>query len=160
MCRNLFTLLLGGIFLCTGCGRTTTYTGPNGEKATVTQKGDKVDITISGDKGGTAQYAASEKGISLPANFPQDTPTYPGAIVTMNTSSPDGMMVMFKTNDSTDKVKEFYEGKLKEQGWEQQASMNTPQGVTIVNKKGERELSVNILGGDQTTIHMIISEKK
>jgi|SRR3989304_4939039 len=161
MCRILFTLLLGSIFLCTGCGqRTTTYTDPDGEKATVTQKGDAVDIQISGDKGEQVQFSSSEKGVSLPENFPKDAPTYPGATATMNSSAPGGMTAMFKTNDSTEKVKEFYEGQLKEQGWEQQGSMNTPQGITIVNKKGDRELSVTISGADQTVIQLFVSEEK
>src|SRR3989304_4813054 len=118
MCRILFTLLLGSIFLCTGCGqRTTTYTDPDGEKATVTQKGDAVDIQISGDKGEQVQFSSSEKGVSLPENFPKDAPTYPGATATMiATASADAS---FRAYEATLK-KGRKDGKgrqLKEQGW-------------------------------------------
>jgi hypothetical protein len=78
----------------------------------------------------------------------------------INTTAPGGPMVMPKTGNSADKVKEFHDGKLKEQGWENESAVQMPQGASLSDKKAGRPLSVNILSGDETTIQLFIGQEK
>jgi len=160
MCRTCITLLLGIALFGMGCGRTKTYTGPDGEKVTVSKKNGNAEFTFTGKKGEKIQLSANEQGTSLPDNFPKDAPIYPGATVAMSTTMPDGMMVMLKSADSMKQVKEFYEKTLKEQGWENESSFNTPQGATMANKKDKRTLAVTINSGNETVIQLIVTQEK
>jgi hypothetical protein len=186
MCRTYFTLLLGITLLgLVGCKRSTTVTGPNGEKITVTSDGSNAEMTMTGPDGekthitsatggkngevtitgtgmnnGKMQFSSSEKGVALPEDFPKDAPIYTGGVIIQNVSMPDGMMVMIKTNDSEEKIKDFYEKTLKEQGWESKAIMKMPQGTSMVNEKDGRTLSVTIATGDETMIHLTVTLEK
>ena len=135
MCRICLALLLGYVLCCTGCGRSKTYTGPNGEKVTVSEKGDNADITFTGKDGEKVQMTSSAKGVALPANFPKDAPIYPGATVFQSVTTKEGMMVTLKSKDPLDKIKQYYETTLKEQGWENESSMNMGQNAVLANKK-------------------------
>ncbi len=88
----------------------------------------------------------------------KDAPIYPGATVTMNTTTPDGMMIVLKTKDSLIQVKEFYGSKLKEQGWESKSSYNTPRNTILAYRKDDRTLAVTINSGDETTIQLITTK--
>jgi hypothetical protein len=160
MYRMYLIFLFGFFLLGMGCGRSKTYIGPDGEKTVVTQKGDNTEVTFTGNKGEKVLFSSNEQGVPLPDNFPKDAPIYPGATITMNSSTPDGMMVMLKTKDSLKQVKEFYQNKLKEQGWEQETSFNTRQGATLANTKGDRTLAVTISSGEETIIQLIAMPEK
>ena len=69
-------------------------------------------------------------------------------------------MVMLKSKDSLDKIKQFYETTLKEQGWENESSMNMGQNAVLANKKENRTLNVSIISGDETIIQLMIAEEK
>lgn len=184
MCRTFFTLVLGiSLLAMAGCKRSnTTYTGPNGEKMTVnedgsnaqitftgkdgkktlmsTKTGGKGEVTITGADGETMQYSTGEKGAALPKDFPKDVPVYSGGVIMQNMTMPNGILVMIKSGDATDKIKEFYENSLKDQGWVNETSMESPQGSTLIYKKDDRTLSVIIATGDETMIHLTISKEK
>jgi hypothetical protein len=160
MCRIYLALLLGIALAGMGCGRSKTYTGADGEKVTVTKSGDNAEITFTGKDGEKMQMTSSAKGGSLPKNFPKDAPIYPGAAVTISSNAKDGMMVMLKTSDSLEKVKEFYEKALKEQGWDNENSVNMGQNMMLANKKDNRQLTVQIMSGDETVIQIVLTEEK
>jgi hypothetical protein len=160
MRRFYIVLLLGISVFGTGCGRTKTYEGPDGEKATVTQKGDNVDFTITGKDGEKMQYSSNAKGVTLPDSFPKDAPIYPGATVTVHTNSPNGMMVMLKTGDSMQQAKEFYVKKLEEQGWKTENTLDMSQNTTLINKKENRTLTVTISSDKETIVQLVVLQEK
>ena len=160
MCRISFALLLAVALFSMGCGRSKTSTGPDGETTTVTKKGDNVDVTFTGKNDDKLQITSSEKGVALPDNFPKDAPIYPDAKATMSTTIPNGFMVMLETNDSLEQVKEFYEDKLKLEGWETETSLNLPQNTTLANKKDARTLTLTISAGDKTMIQLLVTQEK
>jgi hypothetical protein len=159
MSRIYFTLLLAGVFAAGGCGHSDSYTGPNGEKVTVSKDGKSIDVKT--EKGSSKiNVSTGDKGIALPDNFPKDAPVYPGAIALSSVNSNDGMMVTLQTADSADKVAEYYAKELKGQGWTTESEVKLPQGTTYVNKKEKRNLSVSITGGDKTMIMLIVAAEK
>jgi hypothetical protein len=160
MCRISLVLAFVITLACIGCGRSKTYTGVNGEKVTVDQSGDKADITFTNKDGEKVRISAGSKGTPLPKDFPKDVPIYSGAQVNLSTNAKEGMMVVLKTGDSSEKVKEFYDKSLKEQGWESEESFNMGQNSTTNYKKDNRKLIVQIISGEETTIQLIISQEK
>jgi hypothetical protein len=135
-----------------GCGgKTTTVTGPDGEKATVSQQGDNVEVTVRGKDGEKATYS-SGRSVALPEGFPKDVPLYPGAKVTMSGKQGEGMMVMLTSGDDVQKIAGFYEAKLKENGWEIETSANIGEGSMFAAKKEKRHLSVGINPGQITLV--------
>jgi hypothetical protein len=160
MARFYFTLLLLGALVAVGCGRSKTYSGPNGEKVTVSKDGGSVEVNATGEDGSKIQFSSSEKGVALPGDFPKDVPVYPGATVMSSVNSKDGVMLTLQTTDAAEKVDAFYVKNLKDQGWNSETSMKTPQGTNYGNKKEKRSLNVSINGGDKTMIMLILEQEK
>ena len=162
MNRPSIVLLLSASCLWIGCGRkSTTVTGPDGSKATVTQKGDGTEITITGDKGKTVRVAGSESGVALPEGFPKDVPVYAGAKVTTSMKSEDITTVVLTTTDPAKKVMDFYGEKLKANGWDIKTTMNTEEGGMVMATKGKSTCTVYIGRGDkQTTISLGVAVTK
>jgi hypothetical protein len=157
-CPWLLILILG---CWSGCGRSTTVTGPEGEKATVTQDRQGVGITIEGKQGEKVRIAADEAGVALPDGFPKDVPIYPGATITASATTQNMMNVTLQTKDQPQQVRTFYQGTLKQNGWEMQSTMNTPQGVMLQATKAERTQVVTIgRDDDKTTISVVVTEEK
>ncbi len=147
--------------LLPGCRKSTTYTGRDGTKATVTKTGEGTDVTIQGKDG--TQVRISEGGnLALPESFPKDVPTYPGAKVTANVTVNDGVQVSFQTPDSATKVVDFYAEKLKAGGFTMETTMNTEASSMVTAKKDKR--TVMVMAGresDGTRITLMVhSEKK
>jgi len=154
----LLTLILA---FSIGCGRPTTATGPEGEKATVRQDGDGAGITIEGKQGEKVQIAAGEAGVSLPDGFPKDVPVYPGATVIASATAKNMMNVSLQTTDQPQQVKTFYQEKLKQNGWETQSTMNVPQGTMLHATKDQRTQMVTITRDeDKTVIALVVTEEK
>jgi len=163
MCRMCFALLLGIAVLGMGCGRskTRTVTGPNGEKYTVAEKGDNVDVTFTGKSGEKIQVTSGDKGVSLPDYFPKDVPVYPGATINISSKTREGMMVMLKTNESAEKIKQYYEKANKEQGWEENENTVAMDKIAILGyKKDNRTLTVTISTDKETMIQLMVAEEK
>ena len=155
MSRIYIILSIGVTAFGTGCGGPRELTTPDGEKVTVAQDGEGVNITVKGEDGESVQISANESGVSLPDGFPSDVPIYPGATITLTSETPQGMNVVLRTKDPAEKVRQFYQEKLKAEGWEIVATMNMPTGAMLQAKKGERSQTV-ITGSDgqQTTISL------
>jgi hypothetical protein len=138
-----------------GCG-SKTYTGPGGEKVTVSKDGTKIEVQSAGN--GNIELAASEKGVALPADFPKDVPIYAGATVVSSMKSNDGRMVTLQTGDTTGEVEEFYEKNLKDQGWEIENSLKMGEGTQYACKKEKRHLSASVSGSEKTMIVLVVQE--
>jgi hypothetical protein len=163
MRRMCFVLMLGIALIGMGCGRskTRTVTGSNGEKYTVSEIGDKVDVTYTGKSGEKVQVTTSEKGGSLPDGFPKDVPVYPGAAINISSKTRDGIMVMLKCNESPEKIKKYYEKENKEQGWEENQNTVVMDKITLLGyKKDGRTLTVTINADKETMIQLMIAEDK
>jgi hypothetical protein len=159
MGRVYFALLLLGVFMVAGCGRSKSYSGPNGEKVTVNENGGGVEINATGPDGGKITFSGG-KGTALPADFPKDAPLYPGGKVVLSTDTKDGKSVMLETADAADKVVEFYEKNLKDQGWEAESAIKSAQNTTLIAKKEKRTLAVNIISAEKVMIQLVVRQEK
>ena len=152
MNRLSILLLVLASCLWIGCGRkSTTVTDPEGGKATVTQTGDGTEVTITGAKGETVRIAGSESGVALPEGFPKDVPIYTGAKVTTSAKTNEMTTVVLTTADPVTKVADFYGEKLKANGWDVQAAMNTGEGGMVTATKGKSTCTVYVARSDKET---------
>jgi hypothetical protein len=152
------TLLI--VALCVGCGRSTTVVGPDGEKATVTRKGEAVDVTVKG-KHGEETHVSAGGSVALPDGFPADVPIYPKATIVTTTTVEKAMQVMLKTTDSAQQAETFYKEKLKQGDWEIKSSMNTPQMTMLQGAKKGRILAIIISAeSGQTMINLTVGDEK
>ncbi|MGQ9574010.1 MAG: hypothetical protein ACUVUC_01705 [Thermoguttaceae bacterium] len=142
------------------CRRSVTVTGPEGTKATVSQSGQKVEITIPGEGGKKLQFSAGAAA-ALPDGFPEDAPIYPGAKLTTSMTLPEGMQVSLQTADAAEKVSAFYKERLKAGGWELKATMDTGQAIMLLAEKEGRNLQTMIgREGQTTTLTLTVTEEK
>ena len=152
-------LLLSILALCTGCERKKTATGPNGEKATVTHKGEDVEIAFKDRNGAEVHYAGGKSAVALPEGFPADVAIYPKAKVVISRTAEKTMLVMLNTPDSLKKAGEFYKGEMKENGWKIENNINMPGKIILQGKKEKRSLTVAIAReSDETIIHLSVDK--
>lgn len=141
------------------------------ERAIERATGNKADVNISGEvmkvtgnEGGKefSYEVAGKGGASIPKNFPDDVPRYPGAVVMSSMSQGNEMsMVTFQTGDATDRVHEFYAAKLKEGGWKIVNEVTAPQMRMISGKKAERQANITVISGEgKNTISVVYSAGK
>ncbi len=147
------------LFRSLGCGRGTTVTDAEGTQTTVTERGDGVEMTVTGEDGQTLKFAGDEAGVPLPDGFPSDVPIYAGATVVASMTLPGGMNVTLKTGDPQEKVRAYYETQLKANGWEVQATMNTADGAMLQTQKENRSVNVVIGRDEATTIHLTVTQQ-
>jgi hypothetical protein len=160
MNRIFLALLLTGVLAAGGCGSSDTYTGPNGEKVTVSKDGKSIDVKSAGQGNGKIDISRGGQGVALPDDFPKDVPVYPGGTAISSIKSDDGMVVTLQTADAFDAVVDFYAKELKTQDWTTNSTLKLPTGTTYVNTKEKRNLSVSITGGDKTMIMLMIAAEK
>lgn len=162
MKRVYFMLLILTIGLWIGCSRSTTVTTSEGEKVTVTEKGDGAKIKVEGKEGQGATFEASETGVSLPKGFPTDVPIYPGSTTTTSATMGDKtIFASLKTGDDVKKVMEFYEAQLQQKGWEIQTKVDTQQGAMLQAQKGERACTASFSRSeDKTMITLSVATEK
>lgn len=121
-----------------------TATGPDGQKVTGTQKGDKVEYTVDGPDGKKATWSSGTAGVALPEGFPKDVPLYPGATVAVAGKDGKTMTVLLKTKDGIEKSHNYYNAELKQKGWTIETSANFGEGAMFAAKKETRRLTVGI----------------
>lgn len=138
------------------------------ERAIENEAGGDADVEMNAD--GTMHIETDEgtynTGNEIPADWPEDVPTYADAIVQYSASvdpvsgKPGSILVMMST-DSIEDVTEFYKNELAAQGWNLEGSMQGG-GMTIMGgMKDERQVSVMIAGADgQTSITLAVGEKE
>ncbi len=146
LCPALLLLSFGG-----GCKRSTTVRGPEGERATFTQKGEGMDVSVEGKDGKKAHLKTGEN-VPLPEDFPKDVAIYPKAAVVMSMTGDKGKQVTLKTADSVQKVEAFYKERLKADGWEIKGSMNMPQLTMLSGLKEYHTLTISITSDSGETM--------
>lgn len=123
-------------------------------------------ISFKDSKTGAEVNIGTDK---IPDNFPKSFPIYPGSKVagTMsgnNEGNKKGFWITLTTGDSLQKVVDFYQSKLKENGWSVKTTMQVGDSaiyevqqnqlggsVTIARGKSDKETSIMIGLGEKDT---------
>lgn len=161
MQRTLPLMLVALACLVAGCRKSTTYTAPDGIRATVTQGGNGTEVVIQGKDGATMRIAENGAGVSLPDGFPKDVPIYKGAVVVTSVDTKEGKQVSLRTPDALGKVVDFYKAELAKNGWEVESSMNSGDMGMCNAKKGDSEVVASAFkDGENTMISLMVHSKK
>jgi len=84
------------------------------------------------------EFSFEEEG-SLPDNFPSDFPIYPDAKLASSWvasgTDTDGLSLIWETEDSVDKVSNYYESELKKAGWTLSFTSETEDSTTFAFEK-------------------------
>ena len=156
------------------------------EEALEAETGTDVDVDISGDSitisgtdveggtfhidadGETGTYTSAEgelrvqagDDVELPADFPEDVPTYAGMklISAMTDSSQDAIMITATTSDPMDKVTDHFKREAVANGWAETMSMPAGDMMMLQFSKNDRALSVAVMKqGQDTTIQLTVA---
>ncbi|NLE39079.1 MAG: hypothetical protein GX621_13740 [Pirellulaceae bacterium] len=141
--RRLFLVLIVAILaLPVGCGRPTTVPAPDGGEVTVKEKGDEVDMTVTGPDGETLKLKSDQSGVALPDDFPKDVPLLPGAKPTGVVRMGETTTVTFETNKKVADVSAYYNKALATHGWRIEVSMDMQDGTMVAGNKDQRSVQV------------------
>jgi hypothetical protein len=82
-------------------------------------------------------------GVELPAGFPQDFPVYEKATAYVATTPPEGgrFLVEWRSSDSLDQVRDFYQGELDKEPWQVENVQDIPEMETTVITFARRDNS-------------------
>ena len=129
----------------------------------------KISVTTEGEKG----KESASVTFGGKANLPDFVPKYPGVTDIQGLASGlniggdgdkgSGGAATFKTSDSLEKVKAFYEEAFKKSGMKAEMNAVGGEGAMIVAKSDDDKLNVSVtLGrsGDETTVMLTYGEKK
>jgi len=147
MNRLLLIVVLLAMVAWMGCGRSTTLTGSDGSKVTLTKEPEGAEVSVSERTGQSATMGLG-KEVALPAGFPPDL-AYPGAKVTMGIKDSLSTTAHFKSLDLPQKVADFYQAKLKADGWvfgEFGVVLGPDGGVLQANKEAENRTCRVVVG--------------
>lgn len=124
-----------------------------------------VDISKSGEKGTVTYEKGGEKATfttegNIPSDFPKDIKIYPGAKVqgsyTGTTVEGSGGMLGLSTNDSAEKVNNYYIENLPKDGWTIEGKSQFGESYSISASKTGRTLMVMVgIDESETTISII-----
>ena len=120
-------------------------TSPDGTKS----------IAIDRGIGGLAAQGGSN--LAVPAGFPADIPMYPQLnIVAAGQLPSDGFTIQGHTPDSVEQVAEYYVARMTSSGWTHEQPAQQPPGMRMLPfKKGNRMASINLMGGQGTTVQLM-----
>ena len=161
----IVVLAIGGFIVRTLSQKVAGLVGEKAaEKIIENATGGKADIDINSD---TVTVKTDEgtfsTGTNLPANWPKDAPVYPGSKITYSGSTnpqegSSGFSVMSTTNDSVQKVTDYYTKELVSQGWKIE-STSYISGTSILGAtKDKRSLSMSASVSDGTTsVTLVVS---
>ena len=146
--RCLFASFL---LICAGCSR------PN---PTPVQVGKEGDITIQ-DAGVNIKMSKQGGSAEIHKGFPADVPIYPGSKVEASVMIQKNHQVTLSTPDPFNKVYAFYEEKLAQNGWKEEAKQRVENGGTIAAKKNMVTCGIIFATDeDKTTIHLTVFSEK
>jgi hypothetical protein len=94
---------------------------------------------------------------TLPENFPEDIPRYPGAeVVKARPASEDGISVGFSTSDDPAKVAAYFADQFAAQGWATNR-VDAPEGIMVFADKGDRSATYGVASADgKTQIDLLV----
>lgn len=132
------------------------------EKAT----GGKANVDVnSGNVSVKTKDGSFSTGTSLPADWPKDAPAYPGATVSYSGSNnpqsgESGFGAVLTTNDSAQKVRDYYTKELTSLGWKTEATYNAQETSVVSATKENRVFTVATAESEGlTTITLGVSQK-
>ena len=169
VCARMFPLAAAGVCLGSGCETITEKLTQKAteaaiEHATEKQVGGEVEI----DEGGASFKGKDSQGRDViydarsgkvPDDWPKDIPVYPNTKVTASLQGSGSRTLMLESQDSPDKVIEFYKSKLA--SLSEDAVMNT-DGTWLVlfkDKPGKRSVIVTVSpNNDKTSVNLAVTE--
>lgn len=137
------------------------------ERAIERAGGGNADVDLQGD---TATFTSDEgsmtvgENVSLPDNWPSDVSIMQGGKIYYAMSSnpstgESGMGAVFGTAQSANNVIGYYKTELPKQGWTIEGEFNVAGASVLSATKGDRSLSLSIVGGDdETSVTIGVSE--
>ena len=124
---------------------------------------DGIDVNSDGSMDVETEEGSARIGTqSMPADWPEDVPSYPGATVSYSASmnpqtGKPGMAVVLASTDAIAKVAAYYKTELASRGWTVDTAMEATGTSIFSAKKDDRTISLLIAEADgQTTITMAI----
>ncbi|MFA5070457.1 MAG: hypothetical protein WC528_04210 [Patescibacteria group bacterium] len=155
-------LLAGTALILTGCGKSAAEKAA--EKAAESATNGQADVDLSNQKitvntnGSTIEVGGD---IALPSGFPEDVYVVDGTIKSASTvNEGKGYSVMIETNQSVADLKDLYDAKLKEEGWNITFSMNLGDSFTMAAEKGNRTANVTLGQGEEANTVLIGTSEK
>ncbi len=141
-------VLAAALTVLWGCGSTKTVTIRDGSDAT---------IHVSG-KDGASVDIGSGKTI---ADYPADTPLYPGkSTLDVKSEKKHSRVVTLESPDPIEKVSEFYKSGFEKNGWKLESTVGTPQVTIFTATKDTRKAAITISNADgHVSISQTLSEK-
>lgn len=115
-------------------------------------------------KSGGMTHTFAEGQDAIPKDFA--LPIYPGATTSGSVSAggedeEHSQFLMLSSNDSMDKISEYYQGELKEKGWEIDKVDTSPKLVSIDAHKDKLQANAELVedsDSDKTTISLQVSQ--
>jgi hypothetical protein len=116
-------------------------------------------------KSGGMTHTFAEGQDAIPKDFA--LPIYPGATTSGSVSAggedqEHSQFLMLASNDSMDKISEFYQAQLKEKGWEIDKVDTSPKLVSIDAHKDKLQANAELVedsDSDKTTISLQVSQQ-
>ena len=100
------------------------------------------------------KLTGGENGVPLPENFPKDVPLFKDALVFTAMTAGDTLQVGLSFKASLEEGMQFYEEKLKSEGWE--VSAIKMEGVNmLMGKKDQRQCTIRFSKEDKLTVAVI-----
>lgn len=148
--------LCGFALLATACGRDEqTIKSPSGE-VKITKKGDTATVVT---KDGSMKMQMSDKGTTVPPEFPKDVAIINGGVVKMAVNSEKHISLHIATTMAQADVVKFYEGSLKEAGWKLDATAVIGEMSMMVGKKDSRTVTLSIIKADSGSVVQLAASK-
>lgn len=116
---------------------------PQGD-VTVTQQGNTTTLEATGKQGEKVQITASDKGVALPPNFPEDIPLMTGAVVKLAMDAGDALSVHYTVSAAPGDVGKFYQDTLKAKGWKIEHTAIMGEMTMLSASKGSREAAITV----------------
>lgn len=174
-----------GLVMVAGCGEKAaekameTAVTAQGGSADVDIEGESMQITAKDEDGKTmtmnvdgdnAAFTANDGAVSvnvgenveLPAGMPKDVPLYPGmrVVTSIEDTSENAVNISATTEDSIDKVTQYYKKEAAAHGWTEQMAQSMGEMQMLNYTKAGRLLNVMVVAADgQTGIQLTISSE-
>lgn len=128
-------------------------------------------LNVSYDGSGNVSYGNESGSVStknqLPAGWPSDAPSYPGATISFSGQSnatannpESGMGVTLTTTNPADRVVAYYKDSLTQQGWTITDDVTANGASVLAATKDTRRFSVSVNANEgQTTIVAALSNQ-
>jgi hypothetical protein len=139
--------------------KSTVVRNTNGEKSTITQKGDKAEFS---DNKGNAVVVGGDKAPELGVEVMPGLELEKGSVIAAKTDDSSSAVAMFKTEKSVDDVAAFYRAKLGSGVSESKAASNGAETATFTKEDGNKTISIVIVKGQsdpKTTVNISYNEK-